>query len=84
MNEQKWFTCLTEKCSKVEGAIEGTKRQALAWMKRTISGLRKAEDQEVGTIWYFFREGEAVVYNTQAGENVYLAESFFEVAPAEG
>ena len=80
--EEKMFTCLTARGKRVDGAIEGTKEQVLSWMKNVFPGLRKAEDQEVGTIWSFFCDGEAEVYETSDGNKVYLAESFFEVGPA--
>ncbi len=80
--EEKMFTCLTEEGDRVEGAIEGTKEQVLSWMRNAFPNLRKAEDQEVDTIWSFFCDGEAEVYETSDGNKVYLAESFFEVESA--
>lgn len=51
-------------------------------MQNAFPGLRKSEDQEVDTIWAFFRPGEAETYETPDGNKVYLAESFFEVESA--
>ena len=76
------FTCLTEEGNRVGGAIEGTKGQVRSWMKNALPGLRKAADQEVDTIWSFFYDGEAEVYETSEGNRVYLAGSFFEVESA--
>ena len=80
--EEKMFTCLTDAGDRVDGAIEVTKEQVLSWMKNAFPGLRKSEDQEVDTIWAFFRPGEAETYETPDGNKVYLAESFFEVESA--
>lgn len=80
LEEEKTFTCLTESGYRVPGAIEGTKEQVLSWMTRVLPGLRRAEDQELDTIWSFFCDGEAEVYETSDGDKVYLAEAFFERA----
>lgn len=34
----KQFTCINDREEIVDGAIEGTKEEVLAWMKKTIPG----------------------------------------------
>ena len=58
----------------VDGAIEGTKEQVLAWMKKTFPGMRKRGKSEMMSALEFFHEGEITAYKTADGESVYLAE----------
>lgn len=76
MKEVKKFTCLTDEGDAVEGAIEGTKKQVIAWMKKTFPGIHKAADQERTPAWLFFCDmGESTVYETPEGKNLYLIEA---------
>ena len=70
----KKFTCINDSEAKVNGAIEGTKAQVLAWMKKTFPGICKRGDSEMMSAMEFFYEGEITAYKTADGENVYLAE----------
>ena len=74
MKEVKKFTCLDHEGNKPKGAIEGTRNQVLAWMKKTFPGIRKAADQDTFPAWQFFYKGETTTYETQNGDNLYLAE----------
>lgn len=78
MRKTKKYTCMDFAGNKVEGAIEGTKKQVLAWMKETFPGLHHPTPKEneammVGAFFFFF-EGEITEYLTADGEEVYLAE----------
>lgn len=78
MKKSKMFTCMDFDGNKVEGAIEGTKKQVLAWMKETFPGLHRPTSEEeeammVGAFLFFF-EGEITEYLTADGAEVYLAE----------
>ena len=70
----KKFTCINDREVKINGAIEGTKEQVLAWMKKTFPGICKRVDSEMMSAMEFFYEGEITAYKTADGENVYLAE----------
>lgn len=70
----KKFMCINDKETKVDGAIEGTKAQVLAWMKKTFPGIRERVHDEMMTAVEFFYEGEITAYKTAAGEYLYLAE----------
>ena len=70
----KRFTCINDREEIVDGAIEGTKEQVLAWMKKTFPGLRERGESEMILALEFFYEGEIKAYQTADGENVYLAE----------
>lgn len=70
----KRFTCINEREEMVDGAIEGTKEQVLAWMKKTFPGLRERGEEEIMSAIEFFHEGEIKAYKTANGEAVYLAE----------
>lgn len=50
----KKFTCINDKETKVDGAIEGTKAQVLAWMKKTFPGIRERMHDEMMTAVEFF------------------------------
>ncbi len=70
----KRFTCINDREEMVNGAIEGTKEQVLAWMKKTFSGMRERGKSEMMSALEFFHEGEITAYKTADGESVYLAE----------
>ena len=70
----KKFTCINDREVKIEGAIEGTKEQVLAWMTKTFPGIRERGESEMMLALEFFYEGEITAYQTADGENVYLAE----------
>ena len=70
----KKFTCINDREAKIDGAIEGTKTQVLAWIKKTFPGICKRRESEMMTSIEFFYEGEITAYKTADGENVYLAE----------
>ena len=74
MKEVKKFTCLDHEGNKPEGAIEGTKAQVLAWMKKKFPRIRKAADQDLMPAWQFFYKGETTTYETQDRDNLYLTE----------
>ncbi len=76
MKEVKKFTCLTDDGEVAEGAIEGTKKQVLAWMKKSFPGIHKSSDQEFMPAWLFFCDmGESTIYETLEGKNLYLVEA---------
>lgn len=58
----------------VDGTIEGTKEQVLAWMKKIFPGMRERGKSEMMSALEFFHEGEITAYKTADGESVYLAE----------
>lgn len=70
----KRFTCINNREEMVDGAIEGTKEQVFAWMKKTFPGMRKRGKSEMMSALEFFHEGEITAYKTADGESVYLAE----------
>ena len=70
----KKFTCINDREVKIEGAIEGTKEQVLAWMKKTFPGICERGESEMMLALEFFYEGEITAYTTADGANVYLAE----------
>ena len=72
--EMKRFTCINDREEMVDGAIEGTKEQVLAWMKKTFPGMRERGESEMMSALEFFYEGEIKAYKTADGSNVYLAE----------
>lgn len=79
MKKTKKYTCMDFEGNKVNGAIEGTKKQVLAWMKETFPGLHQhptPQEAAVSTVgaFFFFFEGEITAYYTAEGEEVYLAE----------
>ena len=74
MKEVKKFTCLDHEGNKPKGAIEGTRNQVLAWMKKTFPGMRERGESEMMSALEFFHEGEISAYKTADGESVYLAE----------
>ena len=71
----KRFTCINDREEIVDGAIEGTKEQVLAWMKKTFPGLRERGESEMMSAMEFFHKGDITAYKTADGESVYLAES---------
>ena len=71
----KRFTCINDREEIVDDAIEGTKEEVLAWMKKTFPRLRERGESELMTALEFFYEGEITAYKTADGESVYLAES---------
>ena len=70
----KRFTCINDREEIVDGAIEGTKEQVLAWMKKTFPGMRKRGKSEMMSALEFFHEGEITAYKTADGKSVYLVE----------
>lgn len=74
MEKIKKFTCLKDESEKADGAIEGSKRQVLAWMKKTFPGLSKVEGQEMVPAWQFFYKGDSTAYKTADGKQLYLVE----------
>ena len=69
----KRFTCINDREEIVDGAIEGTKEQVLAWMKKTFPGLRERGESEMMSAMEFFHKGDITAYKTADGESVYLA-----------
>ena len=76
----KKFTCINDSEAKVNGAIEGTKAEVLAWMKTAFPGICKRRESEMMSAFEFFYEGEITAYKTADGSNVYLAEVVKEKA----
>ena len=68
------FTCINDKETKVDGAIEGTKAEVLEWMKKTVPGIGERGESEMMSALEFFYKGEIKAYKTADGANVYLAE----------
>ena len=66
----KRFTCINNREEMVDGAIEGTKEQVFAWMKKTFPGMRKRGKSEMMSALEFFHEGEITAYKTADGESV--------------
>ena len=71
MRKVNW-TCWIDEEKKAEGAVVGTRKAALDWMKKTYPGLRKARDGEMVPAWYFFWENDAEHYQSAKGEDLYL------------
>ena len=71
MEKVKW-TCWIDEEKKAEGAIVGTRKAVLDWMKKTYPGLRKARDGEMVPAWYFFWENDIEHYQSAKGEDLYL------------
>ena len=72
MKEVKKFTCLDHEGNKPNGAIEGTRNQVLAWMKKEFPGIHKAADQDMMPAWQFFYRGETTTYETPDGISILL------------
>lgn len=72
--EMKRFTCINDREENVDGAIEGTKEEVLAWMKKTFPGMRERGESEMMSAMEFFHKGEITAYKTADGARVYLAE----------
>ena len=70
----KRYTCINGREETVDGVIEGTKEQVLAWMKKAFPGMRERGESEMMSAFEFFHEGEITAYKTADGESVYLAE----------
>ena len=59
----------------VRGAIKGTKDEVLAWMKSHFVGLRPCDmEHRVIPAWIAGYKGEAMIFETAKGEEVYLVE----------
>lgn len=71
MKNEKW-TCWIDEEKKAEGAVVGTRKDVLGWMKKTYPGLRKARDGEMVPAWYFFWENDVEHYQSAKGEDLYL------------
>ena len=71
MKKEKW-TCWIDEEKKAEGAVVGTKKAVLGWMKKTYPGLHKAREEEIVPAWYFFWENDAEHYQSANGEDLYL------------
>jgi hypothetical protein len=69
----KKYTCWRKQNSKVKGAIEGSKKEVLAWMRERFPGL-KSGASEFMAAWEFFYEGDIDSYVTDEGKTVYLVE----------
>ena len=70
----KRFTCINDREEMFDGAIEGTKEQVLAWMKKAFPGMRERGESEMMSAMEFFHKGEITAYKTADGARVYLAE----------
>ena len=71
MGKVTW-TCWVDEEKKAEGAVVGTRKAVLNWMKKTYPGLRKARDGEIVPAWYFFWENDIERYQSAKGEDLYL------------
>ena len=69
----KKYTCWKDENSKVEGAIEGTKEEVLAWMLERFPGLKPDADPSLW-VWEFFNNVETEHYLTDEGNTVFLVE----------
>ena len=67
----KKYTCWKDENSKVEGAIEGTKEEVLAWMLERFPGLKPDADPSLWA-WEFFNNVETEHYLTDEGSTVFL------------
>ena len=73
----KKYTCWKDENSKVEGAIEGTKEEVLAWMQERFPEMKPECGQgEDGLVLagVFFYKGDIDSYVTKEGESIYLVE----------
>ena len=71
MKKEKW-TCWIDEGKKAEGAVVGTRKAVLNWMKKTYPGLHKAQDGEIVPAWFFFWTNDAEHYQSASGEDLYL------------
>lgn len=71
MEKVKW-TCWIDEEKKAKGAVVGTRKAVLDWMKKTYPGLRKARNEGMVPAWYFFWENDAEHYQSGKGEDLYL------------
>ena len=55
MKKVTW-TCWVDEEKKAKGAVVGTRKSVLDWMRKTYPGLRKAWNGEMTPAWYFFWE----------------------------
>ena len=70
----KW-ACRRQGNFGVRGAIKGTKEEVLAWMKSHFAGLRSCdvEHRDIPA-WIAWYKGEAMMFETAEGDEVYLVE----------
>ena len=74
MGVNKW-ACRRQGNLGVRGAIKGTKDEVLAWMKSHFAGLRPCDmEHRVIPAWIAGYKGEAMIFETARGEEVYLVE----------
>ena len=74
MGKNKW-ACRRQGNFGVRGAIKGTKDEVLAWMKSHFAGLRPCDaERRVVPAWIAEHKGEAMMFETAKGEEVYLVE----------
>ena len=71
MKKVTW-TCWVDEEKKAKGAVVGTRKSVLDWMRKTYPGLRKAWNGEMTPAWYFFWENDAEHYQSADGEDLYL------------
>ncbi len=71
MEKAKW-TCWIGEEKKADGAVVGTRKAVLDWMKKTYPGLRKARGGEMVPAWYFFWQNDVEHYRSANGEDLYL------------
>ena len=71
MKKEKW-TCWIDEEKKAKGAVVGTRKAVLDWMKKTYPGLRKVRDKEMVPVWCFFWENAVEHYQSAKGEDLYL------------
>jgi hypothetical protein len=71
VKDMKKYTCWKDENSKVEGAIEGTKEEVLAWMLERFPGLKPDADPSLW-VWEFFNNVETEHYLTDEGSTVFL------------
>ena len=70
----KW-ACRRQGNFGVRGAIKGTKDEVLAWMKSHFAGLLPCDaEQRVVPAWIAGYKGEAMIFETAKGEEVYFVE----------
>lgn len=70
----KWV-CRRQGNFGVKGAIKGAKEEVLAWMKSHFAGLRPCDaEHRVIPAWIAWYKGEAMIFETDEGEEVYLVE----------
>lgn len=55
------------------GAIEGFKKEVLAWVRERFPGLKSGSSEFIAA-WEFFYEGDIDSYVTDEGKTVYLVE----------